>query len=845
MRVSNSTPGMGDVGNPSGSPAEMLSNGQAKTVVPMHKNGSAGVVQFGTGTPAALKKPAQQGSPAGSERLISVIKQMLKGLTPEQTEREVKDAPAHTSKERVSKPDQSANMPVDKLQEHVAEQVKDEPVKEKPVKDEPVNKTQDLKKTDNVKTPEPQPETKDAPKAADAPFLDDSKFSSPEELKKYDALVADLPPEQREQAAKELNRPIAAAKMAAEGGEGSEQAKAFIDANPALKNAIDTAAHGGKPDGNLSNNDYNAFTKNMEKAAGSASKDVEDYKKNNPGADPQSLVLVQSAALLRANEPLAKAGALNPDGNVDKYITGDALNGLQSGNPGLSPALAQTAKTFSQPGLLNMLDQGGFEGESLALHNADKAISTHNIDDWIKKQAPKNGGEFASTMSDAATRNAVADVDTSKLNEDVFNNPKKYTGAQKAAVMIKLQDTQAQVDGGSKLHDVDKTSEALQLKVAQLQADPDVQTYLNTAVPKQEKDIIATDPALTKAVDQRNKDIISGKALQDDMQTAKKEADKYNEGKKPEDQKPVDYSQALGNMDAELQLQGDLRGTKNVPTSAKLLASHPELKREIDRSYQESFVQGKAIESGLKQDQKSDAKDVLAQVDSKKLAYDSALGENVTNAAQTGYAEATMKALTTTKKGMDVIKDLKEAGTLPKDADIKKLTGAQLYSQLRDNVEKESSKAGLSKSGKVLGTGGGVFSVASLLTVKDKLKNGDKAGAAKSIYDGVKGSAELGKLGYNAVAKTLGKDASAGLGRIAGSVVGRVAGFVFGEAAGLAAASAIGAAAGPVGWIIDAVLAIALGIKAIVDAVNKQKKQDTFDHNVDPTLEQFGIPKAH
>ncbi len=59
------------------------------------------------------------------------------------------------------------------------------------------------------------------------------------------------------------------------------------------------------------------------------------------------------------------------------------------------------------------------------------------------------------------------------------------------------------------------------------------------------------------------------------------------------------------------------------------------------------------------------------------------------------------------------------------------------------------------------------------------------------------------------------------------------------------AASAIGADAGPVGWIIDAALALGFGIKAIVDAVNKQHKQDTFDHNVDPTLEQFGIPKAH
>ncbi|WP_188868612.1 type III effector HrpK domain-containing protein [Pseudomonas asuensis] len=684
-------------------------------------------------------------------------------------------------------------------------------------------------------------ETQTAPKAAEADFLDTSKYSSPEELKKYDALVAHLPPAEREQAAKELNRPVAAAKMAAEGGDNSAKATAFIEANPALKTALDTSKHGGKPDGNISKNDYKSFIKNMENAAKAASKDVETYQKENPNADPQSLAMVRSAAMLRASEPLAKAGALNKDGKVDKYITGDALEGLQAGNPGLSPALAQTAKTFSQPGFLRMLDQGGFEGESLALHNPDKKISTKNIDDWIKKQAPKNGGEFASMMSDAATRNAVANVDISKLNEDVFNNPDKYTGEQKAAVMVKLQETLEQVQGGSKLRKVDKTSEALQQKIAQLQADKSVKTYLDKAVPAQEQTLIASDPSLTQAVNQRHADLVSGKALEKDMQAARDQAAKDNKDKKPEDRKPVDYSQVIGHMTAELQLQRDIKGKDNVPTTSQVLDSRPELKQEIDRSYQENFVQGKAAESALKQDQKSDPKDVLFQVDEKKLAYEAAIPQSATTAAQSGYAEATMKALTTTAKGASVLKDLKDAGTLPKDADEKKMTGQQMYSQLRDNVEKQTSAT----NGKTLLAGGAIFSVASLLTVSDKLKNGDSSGAAKAIYDGARGTAELGKLGYNAAAQSLGKDASAGLGRMAGAVAGRVVGFIAGEAAGLAAAAAVGAAAGPIGWAIDAVLAIGFGIKAIIDAVNKHKKQESFDHNVDPTLEQFGIPKAH
>ncbi|MGE8118939.1 type III effector HrpK domain-containing protein, partial [Erwinia amylovora] len=74
---------------------------------------------------------------------------------------------------------------------------------------------------------------------------------------------------------------------------------------------------------------------------------------------------------------------------------------------------------------------------------------------------------------------------------------------------------------------------------------------------------------------------------------------------------------------------------------------------------------------------------------------------------------------------------------------------------------------------------------------------------------------------------------------------GRAVGMVAGEASGMAAASAIGAAAGPLGWVVDGALALGFGISSIVGAVNKHKEQKRFDHNVDPTLDRFGIPRAH
>lgn len=805
MRVSPQMPGIGGGADPSAGFTEKPLLGQPTGGNLALRNESGGMVQFGSVATADFKNALQgkADSPDGSDT-ASLIKQLV-------------DLLGRMQPAAGTQPDPGVTQP------------------------------QGAGATAAPQPQAPVANEQSVPKGADPSFLDNSEYSSPEELKKYDAVVAHLPPEQREQAAKELNRPLAAAKMAANGGEGAEEAKAFFDANPTLKTALDTARHGGKPDGDISKNDYKSFIKNMEKAAGAASKDVEEYQKNNPNADAQSLAMVGSAAVLRANEPLAKAGALNKDGEVDKYITGDALKNLQNNDPGLSSALKQSAITFSEPGFLKMLDQGGFEGQDLALHNPDEKISTKNIDQWIKKQAPANGGEFASMMSDAATRNAVAKIDISHLDEDVFKNPNKYSGAEKAAVMVKLQETQEQVDGGSKLRKVEKTSTALSEKIAQLQQDPDVKAWMNAEVPKQSQAMIAKDPNLSVAVNQRLDDVKSGKALEKDMKAAEDEAAKANEGKKPEDQTPVDYSKALANMDAELQLQGDVNQNKGVPASSTaVLDGRQDLKAKIDASYQASFVQGKAVESALKQDQKSDPVDVLAQTDVKKAAYDSALGEKATEAYQGGYAEATMAALQTTKKGVNVLTDLKNAGTLPKDADVTRMTGSQMYGQLRDNVDKQTSMADAGKFSKLTAAGGGAVGVASLIGVQRMLDNGDEAGAAKAMYDGARGASALGNLGYNAAAQAAGKEASAGLGRMAATAVAtRVGGMVAGQATGMAAAAAIGASAGPIGWAIDAALAIGFGIKAIVDAVNKHERQETFDHNVDPTLEQFGIPKAH
>lgn len=673
----------------------------------------------------------------------------------------------------------------------------------------------------------------------DAEFLDNSKYSTPKDLEKFGPMVANLPPAQQEQAAKELNRPIAAAKMAAAGGPDAEKAKAFIEANPVLKTAADVGKRGGQADGKTTDGDYKSLAKNLEKARDAGAKSVNEYMKDNPKADPQSLQMVTNAALLRANEPITKCAdpkkAAGGEEKVGKYTTVDDLKALSSGNPGLSSLLTTSAKTFAQPGFSDLLDQGGLEGKALAKKSADGDISTRNIEDWIKKQAPTNGGEFAAMMSSAATLNATAGVDISALNEDVFANPDKYSGDQKAAVMVKLQKTLESVEAGQSLRKTEKTETALKEKIAQLQGDKDVQAFLDKSIPEQQRKLISNDPALKQAVNQRYQSLTSGNSLETDMRGDFDAVTKDKDGKPIKDPSSPDYSASVGNLSAELQMQKDLRGPDaGVPTANDVVANRPDLSAELQLSYQQNFAQGGKMNEQMKSKDAKPEK-VLADVDGQKAAYDAVLPPEITAASQDAYTEATLAALKTTKAGVDMITDFKDATAGLGNKDPQSITAQDLKAE----AEKRANTAldGKGMAGGALGAAGGVYAMTS---VSGLLAQGKDAEAGKAIYDSIRGAGTAARVGYDLATKS----STAG-GEIAGKIAGRAVGAVAGRVAGMAAASAVASAVPVVGWIADAAMAIGFGIKAIIDAVHKKQDQKAFDHNVDPTLDQFGIPKAH
>lgn len=352
-------------------------------------------------------------------------------------------------------------------------------------------------------------------KAQKYDFLDDSKYSSSKALKKWQALLGDLPPAEREAAAKELNRPIAAARIAAQGGPDAEKAWAFIRDNPALMTAVDVGKDGGKADGKITERDLKTFANRMEDRLGQADKTLHKYEKEHPDADPSSKQLVRSAALLLANEPLTQAAdpasALGADKQrkVNGCASAAGLAALQ-GNDGLANVLQNAATTWSKPGMFDLLDRGAANGKQLAKKGPDGQSSGKDIAKWIEDKAPASREDFSRTLGDAASIGAVAAVDISRLNGDVFSRPDAYSGEQKAAVLIKLQRTREQVEAGAGIRDTRRSEEELAEKIAQLQDDPDVQAFLASNLDEQATSIVNSDPRLAKVIDKDARHTASG-----------------------------------------------------------------------------------------------------------------------------------------------------------------------------------------------------------------------------------------------------------------------------------------------------------------------------------------------
>ncbi|MEI7064811.1 type III effector HrpK domain-containing protein [Dickeya chrysanthemi] len=335
-----------------------------------------------------------------------------------------------------------------------------------------------------------------------AAMLDRSHYSDARALEQWMPLVSSLPKQEQEAAAKALNRPLAAARMLKAGGAEAEVAMVYLRANPALMTALDTGKNGGKADGYLSRRDIGAFIKNMTRSAQSAQRSLDDYRQAHPQADARSLRLVESSVLLLANEPLLRAADLShsaanaaPQG-VSSLSRQSDMAALANGNPLLSPALQNAARLWSHPGLFGMLEHADVKGEKLARVAHDGKLSAGDIKSWIADQAPADNAQATALFHDAAALGLASQTDISRLNDDVFAHPQRYSGAQKAATLVKLQQTLDQVTAGRKYRNTDETEQVLNARIGQLQQDADVVRHFEQSVPAESLRLQWSDPQL-------------------------------------------------------------------------------------------------------------------------------------------------------------------------------------------------------------------------------------------------------------------------------------------------------------------------------------------------------------
>ncbi|MDE8756021.1 type III effector HrpK domain-containing protein [Pectobacterium polaris] len=339
----------------------------------------------------------------------------------------------------------------------------------------------------------------------DLQAIDSSEHSNARALEKWSPLLSDLPENEREKAAKALNRPLAAAKILQDGGANAEKALIYLRENPAIYTAMDTAKDGGRADGHISNRDTKSFIKSMERRASDASHAVKEYREKNPAADAQSLRLVHSSALLLANEPLLNAADAkksythSPPQKNDRTSTLTDLNAIMTDNPTLSPQLKAAAQLWSHPGLFGILEHADVKGEKLARVPHDGKLMMKDMKSWIREQAPVNRQEAADMLHNAAALGLAAKTDISKLNEAVFTQPQQYSGAQKSATLVKLQQTLEQVIAGREYRNTEETEKVLNQRIEALQQDGDVIQHFEQAVPREINTILRSDLLLAQA----------------------------------------------------------------------------------------------------------------------------------------------------------------------------------------------------------------------------------------------------------------------------------------------------------------------------------------------------------
>lgn len=406
-------------------------------------------------------------------------------------------------------------------------------------------------------------------------------------------------------------------------------ALAYVESNPALLNAIKAGGDNGSIDGPITQKSLGDFASQAGADLNQASKDFQAWQKAHPNADATATELARSAAFIEANATLLSnaAGSSQPGWSGNVFNASD-LSALASNNPGLSPELTGAAKLWSDPGMFRQIDQAG---QSM-LSDPDGLANAGNFSVWLTSAAPGDQNSTMDFFNTVASRDAVINVDTSNLTSDVFDHPEKYSGAQKAAVLQELQDTQDRMvlDNQLQITDVGtqqadginpnllKTNADLADRIDQLSSDPDVLTYLSTASPSALQTIVGADPSLKNAFNDGFAALQSGQTLNDDL------AGKDSKGN------PVSYGEALHTFAAQagfFQLAMGQSGAPIPDLDLTAIAKKSGSYDKIAEAYQSDIVSGKRLQQLV--DQGNDPINAAAQFSQEVQGFNSVIDPTV------------------------------------------------------------------------------------------------------------------------------------------------------------------------------------------------------------------------
>lgn len=371
--------------------------------------------------------------------------------------------------------------------------------------------------------------------------------------------------------------------------------------------------------GNVSNSSIDGFTKSGEARNGTEAGRLQDFGKYgfeslpepqkteeigtykdflsaNKDADETSKTLAKYGAVLEQNFDLIKGKTGNDE------VTAEDLKTFMKENPQIGDDLKEALNFWSKPGAFNRLETA----TDPLKYKPDGTVTKSDITNWVKTQSPKDATSAIEFISTASNGNAVGNVDVSKLNKDIFENPEKYSTEEKAAALQELMAAQQLVIKGAeagmwsddygkvaisnraRTHpDPNEILGDLNSHMSILESDPEVVKYLNETSSKQMSELLDDNPGLKQALEKNYEEVKSGAALD------KLWGDNTKDGK-------TDQQAALAEFFTSASLYQETLGIKDGDAAIREAVGSSKHAQAFKDFYENSLASGKRLEELMK-----------------------------------------------------------------------------------------------------------------------------------------------------------------------------------------------------------------------------------------------------